>query len=101
MCYHGIWDAARGPVELGAPVSLGRSLMVSLELFVGRQSNTRYQGSVLVFTRHLGLYKSSRYKCTGAGTMLFKAERRRANREYEVGKKISKTRDREIKREKN
>lgn len=38
-----------GPVELGTQVSLGRSPRVSLELFVGRQSNTRHQGSVLVF----------------------------------------------------
>lgn len=53
------------------------------------------------FTGHLGLCKSSRYECTDAGAMLFKAERRRANREYEVGRKTSKTRDREMKKEKN
>lgn len=92
----------QGPAELGTLVSLGRSPRVSPELFVGRQSNTRHQGSVLVFHQPPGPVQVQQvqmhwYK---AGVMLCKAERRRANRECEVGRKTSKTRDREMKKEK-
>lgn len=85
----------QGPVGVGGtglPWWYPREAWVSLELFMGRQTHTRQQRSVLPFHQSPGDVKSIRYKCTDAEVILSKAETGRANREYEGGRKTSKTR---------
>lgn len=101
VCYHGIQDAAAGPWRVRGWCPWAEVPGSHWSCLWGGRAMAGIKAVSWCFTSHLGLLKSSRYKCTGAGAMPFKAKMRRAHREYEVGRKTSKTRDREMKKEKN